>query len=360
MEHSQNNVLHFYLGPFWYRLGPRRDSSPSPLFYRGLPSFLSGSSGHHLCKYCPRLCNAASHRLLFGPCIPSLFGPLGVFLCGFSLSAMAFYPELLVHPLFSHAERIGQQPFPSRSSSSCKRHFRRPKGKAMGIFLSGQCRLCRRSRGSRVQRLSVWHQGAHHLRRSQFSYGSLSDEETSCNQKKTQRDRKRECHSNEPQPKNDWNAFGKLSFVIFARSIGFTILNSFIPIYWISVLGTSASSGSLALSPAFSMGVVMTFFGRYPGRQSGTHQGHADILPRHGPRPLLSHKQYQPNDSNPALGADGSFPFCALQSHGHLGTDLPCPQHWFCFRRDLGSQCQCRRPDFSPGRMGCRPLGCWS
>lgn len=72
---------------------------------------------------------------------------------------------------------------------------------------------------------------------------------------------KRECHSNEPQPKNDWNAFGKLSFVIFARSIGFTILNSFIPIYWISVLGTSASSGSLALSLLFSMGVVMTFLG---------------------------------------------------------------------------------------------------
>lgn len=33
------------------------------------------------------------------------------------------------------------------------------------------------------------------------------------------------------------------------------------PIYWISVLGTSASSGSLALSLLFSMGVVMTFLG---------------------------------------------------------------------------------------------------
>lgn len=36
------------------------------------------------------------------------------------------------------------------------------------------------------------------------------------------------------------------------------------------------------------------------------------------------------------------------------------PATLVCFRRDLGSQCQCRRPDFSPGRMGCRPLGCWS
>ena len=132
------NVLLFTLGHFGTDWAQRRHSSPSPLFYRGLPSFLSGSSGHHLCKYCPRLCNAASHRLLFGPCIPSLFGPpwcLSLWVQSFSHGLL---PRIIWFILFfSHAERIGQQPFPSRSSSSCKRHFRRPKkARRWGLFLS--------------------------------------------------------------------------------------------------------------------------------------------------------------------------------------------------------------------------------
>ena len=137
--------------------------------------------------------------------------------------------------------------------------------------------------------------------------------------KKTQRDRKRECHSNEPQPKNDWNAFGKLSFVIFARSIGF--LPSLTPLSQFTGSAFLAHQQAAAVLPfpAFFHGGCHDFFGRYPGRQSGTHQGHADILPRHGPRPLLSHKQYQPNDSNPALGADGSFPFAPYSPMVILG-----------------------------------------
>lgn len=187
--------------------------------------------------------------------------PLGVFLCGFSLSAMAFTQNYWFILFLAMLSGLGSSLFHPEAARLCKRHFRRPKRQGDGdFFCRGQCRLCRRSRGSRVQRLSVWHQGAHHLRRSQFSYGSLSDEETSCNQKKTQRDRKKGMPFKRTSAENDWNAFGKLSFVIFARSIGFTILNSFIPIYWISVLGTSASSGSLALSLLFSMGVVMTFW----------------------------------------------------------------------------------------------------
>lgn len=60
---------------------------------------------------------------------------------------------------------------------------------------------------------------------------------------------------------NDWKSFGKLTVVIFVRSIGFTICNAFIPIYWIHVLHASPSQGSLALSILFSMGVVITFIG---------------------------------------------------------------------------------------------------
>jgi FSR family fosmidomycin resistance protein-like MFS transporter len=60
---------------------------------------------------------------------------------------------------------------------------------------------------------------------------------------------------------NDWKSFSKLTVVIFARSIGFTLCNTFIPIFWITVLGASATTGSLALSILFSMGVVITFLG---------------------------------------------------------------------------------------------------
>lgn len=60
---------------------------------------------------------------------------------------------------------------------------------------------------------------------------------------------------------NDWPAFSKLTVVIFARSVGFTLCNTFIPIYWISVLHSTASNGSMALSILFTMGAVITFIG---------------------------------------------------------------------------------------------------
>ena len=60
---------------------------------------------------------------------------------------------------------------------------------------------------------------------------------------------------------NDWVSFGKLSVVITARSIGFKIANTFIPIYWITVLGSDAVSGSAALTLLFSLGAVFTFVG---------------------------------------------------------------------------------------------------
>ena len=64
-----------------------------------------------------------------------------------------------------------------------------------------------------------------------------------------------------PEPTNDWPAFRKLTALIFTRSAAFTISNTFIPIYWINVLGTSPATGSLALSFLFSLGVLMTYLG---------------------------------------------------------------------------------------------------
>ena len=60
---------------------------------------------------------------------------------------------------------------------------------------------------------------------------------------------------------NDWVAFGKLTFVILGRSVGFSICNAFIPLYWINVLHTSPEQGSFALTVLFTMGAFITYFG---------------------------------------------------------------------------------------------------
>ena len=62
-------------------------------------------------------------------------------------------------------------------------------------------------------------------------------------------------------PEIDWPAFSKLTVIIFARSIGFTICNTFIPIYWITVLNSTPANGSMALSILFTMGAFITFAG---------------------------------------------------------------------------------------------------
>ena len=61
--------------------------------------------------------------------------------------------------------------------------------------------------------------------------------------------------------KNDWPSFGRLSVVILARSLGFTLSNTFIPLFWVSVLAASPGQGTTALSALFLMGAVITYIG---------------------------------------------------------------------------------------------------
>jgi FSR family fosmidomycin resistance protein-like MFS transporter len=60
---------------------------------------------------------------------------------------------------------------------------------------------------------------------------------------------------------NDWRSFGRLSVVIFARSITFSSCMAFIPLYWVSVLGAHAQTASLSLTAFSVMGAVFTYFG---------------------------------------------------------------------------------------------------
>jgi MFS transporter, FSR family, fosmidomycin resistance protein len=60
---------------------------------------------------------------------------------------------------------------------------------------------------------------------------------------------------------NDWNAFAHLTLLIICSSIVSCGLRSFIPLYWVDVLGRSAAAAGSALTLLFSLGVVMTLIG---------------------------------------------------------------------------------------------------
>lgn len=60
---------------------------------------------------------------------------------------------------------------------------------------------------------------------------------------------------------NDWNAFAHLTLLIVCSSIVSCGLRSFIPLYWVDVLGRSAAAAGSALTLLFSLGVVMTLIG---------------------------------------------------------------------------------------------------
>lgn len=60
---------------------------------------------------------------------------------------------------------------------------------------------------------------------------------------------------------NDWKSFNILFVIIAARSIIFSVLNTFIPIYWITHLMQSTASGNFALSAFFVSGVIVTLLG---------------------------------------------------------------------------------------------------
>ena len=60
---------------------------------------------------------------------------------------------------------------------------------------------------------------------------------------------------------NDWNAFLRLTLLIICSSIVVCGLRSFIPLYWVRILGLSENAAGSALSLLFAIGVVTTFIG---------------------------------------------------------------------------------------------------
>lgn len=72
-----------------------------------------------------------------------------------------------------------------------------------------------------------------------------------------------------PQETNNWGEFSKLTVLIMTRSVLFVGLNTFIPLYWINVLGQSKTSGAIALAVFCSMGVLSNFAGGVLSDQRG-------------------------------------------------------------------------------------------
>ena len=60
---------------------------------------------------------------------------------------------------------------------------------------------------------------------------------------------------------DEWRPFLRLTGVVICRSVIFFALNTFIPLYWIDVLGQSKASGGAALTILLSAGVVGQFLG---------------------------------------------------------------------------------------------------
>ena len=75
--------------------------------------------------------------------------------------------------------------------------------------------------------------------------------------------------ANQPKAVNDWNSFSRLSIVIFVRSVVFTGLCSFLPLFCIQELGTSAATGSLTISVFSMAGILATLLGGFIADKKG-------------------------------------------------------------------------------------------
>ena len=61
--------------------------------------------------------------------------------------------------------------------------------------------------------------------------------------------------------RNDWSSFSRLSIVIVLRSIAYSALQSFLPLYCVYVLGQTNATGSFTLTILAVMGVLTTWLG---------------------------------------------------------------------------------------------------
>lgn len=189
--------------------------------------------------------------------------PLGSILCGLSLTLLAFTTNYWFILFLSMISGLGGSLFHPEAARMVNRIAGKLKGQALGSFsVGGNAGF---AVGPMVAGFSAYTFDIHGL----VIYGIVNliiattmyrQMPTVLSMAAAADQAEAKAHPNAIH-ENDWKSFSKLTVVIFARSIGFTLCNTFIPIFWITVLGASATTGSLALSILFSMGVVITFLG---------------------------------------------------------------------------------------------------
>ena len=191
------------------------------------------------------------------------FIPLGTLFCGISVALMGFCTSFAAIFATAMLSGVGSAIFHPEAALMVNRIAVKAKGQALGTFSVGgnagfaigpiAAGICAYKLGihtllvfgivNAVLAIALWTKMSYVLRQV-----SLSDSKET--EKKAVRVKA-----------NDWKAFGILSLPIFARSIGFTLSNTFIPIYWMTVLHASATQGTTALSILFTIGACITFGG---------------------------------------------------------------------------------------------------
>lgn len=192
------------------------------------------------------------------------FVPLGPILCGVCLTALAFTQNYWLLFLFSMFSGFGSSMYHPESARMVNAIAGPLKGQAMGSFsvggnagfaigpmVAGFCAYAFDIRGLAIFGIiNLLIAIALYIRMPHILYLVRT----------TQKVLPTKVPLTVPL-QNDWSAFSKLSVVIFVRSIGFTLCNTFIPIYWVHVLQTPPEQGSMALSILFALGVIITFLG---------------------------------------------------------------------------------------------------
>ena len=191
------------------------------------------------------------------------FVPLGPVLCGTAITAIGFSTTYEGVFLASALSGIGSAIFHPEGALMVNRVSGKAKGQALGIFsVGGNAGF---AVGPIVAGFCAYKIGIHSL----VLFGiinlligaALSWQMSSVLRQVAAQQQLEAENAGAEEKKNDWNSFGKLFFAILARSLSFTLSNTFIPIYWITVLHTSATQGTTALSILFTLGAVITFVG---------------------------------------------------------------------------------------------------
>lgn len=191
------------------------------------------------------------------------FVPLGPLICGAAISFAGFAPGYASLFLSALCCGIGSALFHPEAALMVNRISGSRKGRAMGIFsVGGNAGF---AIGPLLAGFCAYRLGIHSL----LIFGILNAVMAfaivrcmaSLRPAMAMAEKEEARVLGGMERKNDWLSFGKLSVLILARSLGFTLSNTFIPLLWIHVLGATEGEGTTALSILFGLGACFTYLG---------------------------------------------------------------------------------------------------